>query len=122
MGPILNMPGLSAFALTMTFSGRLLRLPSLLASSQHSCLSLNVTTLQKKPCLTTLSKVVLPPSVMHYHIDLMWFRHRIYHNMKLSCLCICSLSGSLPLEHKEQTSSVLCIAHTQTGGLHTEDT
>lgn len=108
-------------------SRRLFQLSVWVISSQHSCLSSNVTTLEKRLSIATLFKLVLPPPVKLYLINLIWFLHRLYHNMKLSYLCICSLvhclvSSLLNINStEEQNFSVFVIAHTATGGSHMED-
>lgn len=108
-------------------SRRLIWLYAWLVSSQRSCLSSDVTRLEKRTSLTTLSKVVLPPPAMPDHIHVAWFLTRTYYHIKLPYLCICSLVYCLLPSllntsiMKEQSFSVLFIARTKPGSSYTDD-
>lgn len=108
-------------------SRRLFWLCAWLVSSQCSCLSSDVTRLEKRTSLTTLSKAVLPPPATPDHIHMAWFLTRTYYYIKLPYVCICSLVYCLVPSFlnisfiKEQSFSVLFIARTKPGSSYIDD-
>lgn len=100
-------------------SRRLFQLSAWMVSSQHPCLSSNVTPLGRRLSLAIQPELVLLPPVKLYLANQI---HRLYHNMKLSYSHISPLVHHLlssllninPTE--EQILSVLLIAPATVGG------